>query len=159
MKEELSIKIILLEPPADVDYGLQKGHANTYEIESLQHSSTGDLHFTCSIGLKTGKDGNPDFNGPFVQGPVGGRFIYINIGTYARQKNTSLGRRLKIPLTGITDSMIKKLQKNTSQLLVTCIIGTAKDGSPACATPKPFNGWTVDASWAIPKFRDAIEMQ
>jgi hypothetical protein len=143
MKEEISIKIILLDPPGGVDYGLQKGHAHTYEIVSLQHSSSGDLHFTCSIGLKTGKDGNPDFNGPFVQGPAGGRFIYISIGTYAGQKNTPIGRRLKIPLTGITDPMIKKLQKNTSQLLETRIIGTAKDGTPACATPKPFDGWTL----------------
>ena len=143
MKEELTIRIILLQPPAGVDYGLQKGHANTYEIVNLQHSSTGDLHFICSIGLKTGKDGNPDFNGPFVQGPAGGRFVYINIGTYAGNKNSVWGRRLKIPLTCITNSMISKLQKNTSQLLATHIVGTAKDGSPACATPKPFSGWTL----------------
>ena len=45
------------------------------------------------------KDDLPNFAGPFVQGPAGERFVYINIGTYAGQLNTPWSRRLKIPLS------------------------------------------------------------
>jgi hypothetical protein len=78
----------------------------------------------------------PDFSGPFVQGPKGGRFIYIDIGTCAGQRDSRWSRRLKIPLTAITEEM-------TAAVLETRINGTSRDGGPACATPKPFNGWTT----------------
>jgi hypothetical protein len=132
----------LEQPPSGIDFGLQKGSGSNYEIIQLQRSSTGDLHFTCMIGTKTGKDGQPDFNGPFVQGPAGQRFIYIGIGTYAGQKETIWSRRLKVPLVGITHSMVNQLPDN-NKLLSTRIEGTGKDGGPTCATPKPFAGWQV----------------
>jgi hypothetical protein len=78
----------------------------------------------------------------FVQGPVGGRFIYINIGISAGQINTSWNRRLKVPLTGITESQINEILK-TPSVLETAVPGTGKDGGPNCATVKPFAGWSV----------------
>lgn len=142
MNKEITIKITLEQPPPGIDFGLQKGSGNHYETLQLQRSSTGDLHFNCMIGTKTGKDGQPDFNGPFVQGPTGQRFIYIGIGTYAGQKETTWSRRLKVPLTGISHAMLNKLT-NSNKILCTRIEGTGKDGGPTCATPKPFAGWYV----------------
>lgn len=142
MNREITIHIILEQPPAGIDFGLQKGSGSKYEIIQLQRSSTGDLHFTCTIGTKTGKDGQPDFNGPFVQGPAGQRFVYIGIGTYAGQKETIWSRRLKVPLIAITHDMLNDLF-DTNNSLCTRMEGTAKDGGPACATPKPFGGWQV----------------
>ncbi|WP_350340264.1 DUF5990 family protein [Paraflavitalea speifideaquila] len=93
--------------------------------------------------VKTGKDSLPDFAGPFAQGPVGERFVYIDIGTAARQFTSPWSRRLKIPLRGITWEMIQQVNDNPGDILQTSVPGTGKDGTPNCATVKPFAGWVV----------------
>src|SRR6266705_4795042 len=61
-----------------------------------------DMENEPTVTVKTGRnDDLPNFAGPFVQGPAGERFVYIDIGTYAGQTNTPWSRRLKIPLSGI----------------------------------------------------------
>ena len=82
-------------------------------------------------------------SGHFVQGQAGNKFIYIDIGTYAGQTNTSWARRLKIPLTGITWEDIDKLYANPNFILEASVPGTGRDGGPNCATVKPFNGWQL----------------
>jgi hypothetical protein len=108
---------------------LQKGHGSDYEVVAKQRSKGSDLEFEFTVTAKMGRDNNlPNFTGPFVQGPAGERFVYINIGTYAGQTNTSWSRRLKIPLSGITWDML-----NSGKVLVAHIPGTGKDGGPSCA--------------------------
>ena len=136
MERELNFLIILERPPAGVDYALQEGSGNNYKTVQMQRSTGQDLTFRFSARVREGKDGEPNFLGPFVQGPTHERFVYLDIGTYAGQPNTIWSRRLKIPLRGITWEMIDKKQP-----LETRVPGTAKDGSPTCATVKPFAGW------------------
>ena len=138
MEHELNLLIILEDPPPGVDFGLQKGSGDPYETVQTQRSSTGDLRFELSVRVREGKDGLPNFLGPFTQGPAQQRFVYIDIGTYAGQTNTVWSRRLKIPLHGITWELIKK-----GKTLETRVPGTGKDGGPNCATVKPFVGWGV----------------
>jgi hypothetical protein len=138
MEHELNLLIILEDPPPGVDFGLQKGSGDPYETVQTQRSSTGDLRFELSVRVREGKDGLPNFLGPFTQGPAQQRFVYIDIGTYAGQTNTVWSRRLKIPLRGITWELIKK-----GKTLETRVPGTGKDGGPNCATVKPFAGWGV----------------
>ena len=140
MEQSISLHILLQMPPPGVDYGLQKGSGSQFVIEQKQQSAKKDLLFTLTVGLKQGKDGLPDFSGPFVQGPVGGRFIYINIGTYAGVTDSAWGRRLKIPLRDITEVMVQQATR-PGYVLQTLVAGTGKDGTPSCATPKPFEGW------------------
>jgi len=143
MDRELTFRIVLEKPPAGVDFGLQKGRGSDYETIQKQRSQARDLFFQVIVGLKGGgKDAMPDFSGPFVQGSIGERFLYIDIGTYAGQKETSCSRRLKIPLTGVTWDMIDRMD-STRSVLEARIPGTGKDGGPNCATVKPFNGWNV----------------
>jgi len=78
-----------------------------------------------------------------VQGPTNGRFIYIGIGTLAGQLGSIWSRRLKIPLQGITWEMIEQLLDDSNSILETRVPGTGKDGTPNCATVKPFDGWYV----------------
>ena len=136
MDRELTLRIILEKPTAGVDFGLQKGRGNDYETVQTQRSKGKDLRLECSVRASKGKDLTPNFLGPFAQGPVGQRFLYIDIGTYAGQTETCWSRRLKIPLTGITWQMLE-----TGSALETRVAGSGKDGSPACATVKPFQGW------------------
>ena len=141
---ELSLHVILQKPPADIVFGLQKGSGTNYEIIQVQESTDGDLHFNFTIGVKGNKqkDELPDFNGPFAQGPRLGRFIYLNIGSYAGQADFH-GGRIKIPLTGISWSMVHQLESDSRLCLETIVPGTAKNGGPAYATVKPFDGWKV----------------
>jgi hypothetical protein len=125
---EVTLRIVLEQPTAGVDFGLQKGHGSAYEIVGKQRSKGGDLEFEFTVTAKTGKDHLPNFTGPFVQGPAGERFVYINIGTYAGQTNTPWSRRLKIPLSGISWDMLR-----SEKVLVAHIPGTGKDGGPSCA--------------------------
>lgn len=142
MKNEIKLRIRLQKPPAEIDYGLQKGHANKFEIVERQRAVGEDLTFEFTISTKPAKDSAVDFSGSFVQGPIGGRFIYINIGSAAGQVNTTWNRRLKVPLSGITQFQIDELLK-AECILETSVPGTGTDGGPNCATVKPFSGWSV----------------
>jgi uncharacterized protein DUF5990 len=126
---EVTLRIVLERPTKDVDFGLQSGHGSAWEIAQKQRSKGNDLKFEFTITAKPSPKGNlPSFTGPFVQGPAGDKFVYINIGTYAGQSDTPWSRRLKIPLSSITWDMI-----NSGRVLVAHIPGTGKDGGPSCA--------------------------
>ena len=140
MINEILLKIVLEKPTEGVDFGLQKGNGSKYETVQKQRSEGKDLRFECSISVKKGKNTEFDFFGPFVQGPAGQRFIYIDIGTYAGQTNTQWSRRLKIPLIGIELEPVKG-SENSIKTFQTQIPGTGTDGGPNCATVKPFAGW------------------
>ena len=143
MNQELTLKIVLENPPSDVDFGLQKGNGNKYETIQIQRSSDKNLEFEFAITVKLNNDGFPNFLGVFVQGPSTQRFVYIDIGTYAGQKGTGWSRRLKIPLIGISLNTIKELSTNSNKILEARVPGTGKDGGPNCATVKPFSGWHI----------------
>ena len=125
---DISLRILLRKPTPGVDFGLQKGRGSSYETIQKQRSTGKDLRFELPVTVKTDKDGNPDFFGPFVPGPRGDRYLYIGIGTYAGQSNTCWSRRLKIPLSRITADLI-----DSNNTLVADIPGTASDGGPSCA--------------------------
>ena len=90
MGSELTLRIVLEKPPAGVDFGLQKGRGSAYETIQTQRSTAKDLYFEFTVALKA-RNAVPDFSGSFVQGTQGERFVYVDIGTYAGQKDTCLG--------------------------------------------------------------------
>lgn len=144
MESELALRIVLEKPPVDVDFGLQKGRGSSYETIQKQRSKGKDLSFEFTVRVKVDdKDASPNFLGALVQGPTGGRFIYIDIGTYAGQTETCWSRRLKVPLRGITPETIDRASGDTESLLETRVQGTGKDGGPTCGTVKSFPGWSL----------------
>jgi hypothetical protein len=136
---DVSFRIVLEAPPAGVDYALQKGHGSAFETVQTQRSSGTDLRFEFTAQVRP-SGAVADFRGPFVQGPAGGRFVYIGIGQFAGQTGTPWSRRLKIPLTGITPDMIRRA---SSAVLEARVPGTGRDGTPACASVKAFDGWKI----------------
>lgn len=145
MNQELSLRIVLQNPPAGVDFGLQKGHGREYATVQTQRSNRQSLHFSLTVTVKRteNKDQSPSFRGIFVQGPPNAQFIYPDIGTAAGQADSVWSRRLKIPLQGISGEMIDQLQANAHPFLEAHIPGTGKDGGPTCGTVKPFSGWCI----------------
>jgi hypothetical protein len=139
---EIKMRIVLQAPPTGVLFGLQKGKGNDYETVQKQTFVKQDLLFEFPATLRI-DNGQVDFAGPFVQGPRDGRFIYLDIGTAAGQIGAAWSRRLKVPLTGITIQLTNELSKDSQLLLQAQIPGTAKDGTPTCATVKNFTGWKL----------------
>jgi len=145
MESEITFQIILINPTPEVMYGLQKESGSTYETIQKQIAKANDLIFKFSVTVK-GDESKvilPKFSGIFVQGPKTSHFVYIDIGTSAGQLNSIWSRRLKIPLTGISWEDIESL--SSKDIFETSVPGSSKDGSPNCATVKPFLGWKIKA--------------
>lgn len=140
----LPLRIILVDPPSGVDFGIQEGKGNDYRTISVKRSKAKNLVLECTISVKGNRnDGLPNFAGPISQGPPSGRFIYIDIGKSAGQFDSCWQRRIKIPLETITWDMIDSVLENPKRLLQVTIPGTGKDGGPICATVNPIDGWQV----------------
>ena len=137
MARELTLRIIVEDPPPGVDFGLQKGSGSIYETVQTQRSRGQDLVFEFQPSVKDGvSDPMAALGGPFVQGPRGQRFVYLDIGTCAGQEGTCWSRRLKIPLDGIPPRSI-----TAGGVFQARVPGTGRDGGPNCATVREFDGW------------------
>jgi hypothetical protein len=125
--QNIALRIIVENPP--VRFAVQRGKDELLEATS---ASAEQQVFDFSVRARDdGSGGAPNFLGPFAQGPAGGRFVYVN----------SEGRRAKVPLGGITWSLIKKA---AGSVIEARIAGTARDGGPACATvPLLGGGWKI----------------
>jgi hypothetical protein len=145
MTRAINFRIILQAPTPGVVYGLQKGKGSTYETVQKQVSNSSDLIFQFNVEAKQDDDDSPIFLGPYTQGTPQDRFVYIDIGTYAGQKDSKWSRRLKIPLSGISARTLKTLSEN--DILECKVPGSEKNGSPNCATVKPFSGWKLTSSF------------
>lgn len=137
MARELTLRIVIEDPPPGVDFALQKGSGSVYETVQRQRSKGQDLSFEFQPSVRDGvSDGMAALHGPFIQGPPRRRFLYVDIGTYAGQADSCWSRRLKVPLDGITAKMIDK-----GGVVEARVPGTGRDGGPNCATVKEFEGW------------------
>ncbi len=144
MEQQLAFRVIVVKPPLGVDFALQKGKGSNYETVQKQSSGSRELCFEFTARAISGARGeDPNLLGPFVQGPSGARFAYLDIGVAAGQIDSPWSRRLKIPLSGITADILSRVEKDPTLILETHVPGTAKDGGPNCATVKPFAGWKL----------------
>ena len=99
MKSEVPLRLVLIDPPPGVDFGIQRGRGTKYEAVLVQQRKRRDVSFDFSVAVvDKRKDGQPNFLGDFAQGPPTRRFIYIDVGTYAGQKDTPWARRMIVPL-------------------------------------------------------------
>ena len=141
MQKEKVLIIEVENPLPGVWYGLQEGSGAGYQTIQIKEAKEDNLNFEFRVGIKgdPDKDPLPKLSGPFVQGPAAARFIYLNIGASAGQPASCWNRRMKIPLSGISWTMIGQ----DGVKLKTLVAGRGKDGGPNCATVKPFKGWDV----------------
>ena len=143
MEYELTLRIVVQGPPTGVDFGLQRGRGSKFETIQRQRSTLKDLQFEFTVRAQVHRKGLPPLLlGPLVQGPPADRFIYIDIGTYAGQAGTQWSRRMKVPLKGITASLINEVVNQSSLVLEAWVPGTGKDGGPNCGTAKTVE-WTL----------------
>jgi hypothetical protein len=97
-----------------------------------------DLHAgdapTAAWTLDCAVDGT-DVRGPYIQGPPGGRFIYLNWGTVDDAGHFTLFRRAKLMLEDVPVDVLDAAA--TSGLLVGSLGLTDVKGHPLCARVRP----------------------
>ena len=92
MESEVPIRLILVDPPAGVSFGIQKGSGVRYETLFVQQRGRGDVCFDFSVAVTNNrKDGLPNFRGPFAQGTPASRFVYVDVGRMP-DRRTRFGR-------------------------------------------------------------------
>ena len=140
---ELRLRIIVDEPPAGVRFQLQRG---SRELEPPARATPASIAFDFAVRVGQRTTGEPNFLGPFAQGPPAGRFVYINSGTLAAQADSCWTRRAKVPLTTITWPLIERA-RSSGATVETHIAGAGRDGGPSCGTvPLCAGGWRVEHS-------------
>lgn len=146
--ERLSIpaRIVVEAPPRGVTFALQRGRS---ELDRVVDSDGRDLEFDFTFLTQPGDHGSPRFSGEFVQGPSGGKFVYVNSGTLAGQFGSCWTRRAKVGLQTLTWAALEGVASEPGSFLQAHIAGTGRDGGPACATvPLLGKGWVVARSAA-----------
>lgn len=139
----LTIRLIVRDPVPGVELRVQSGRS---ELLPAVEREPDAVTFEVSVSAEVRGDGTAAFRGAVVQGPPAGRFVYVNAGTYAGQTLSSVGRRAKVPLSGIGADLVAAAQAEPGAAIVGEISGRARDGGPAAATvPLLGDGWRLEA--------------
>lgn len=138
----LPLRITVVRPPPRVAFRLQRGRA---ELIPPTRETADEIVF--DLDVRAGgalPDGRPNFLGPFTQGTPADRFVYVTSGASAGQPGSPWRRRAKVKLAGITREMVDAALAEPGAVLEARFAGTARDGSPACATvPLLDEGWRL----------------
>src|SRR4051812_25838989 len=137
--KEIELQIVLENPLDGIAYGLQKGKGPHYEIVQSQIGTGGNLTFEFIVQFKQANVSVLSPAGPFVQGPLGNRFVYIDIGSYAGQTGAQWNGRLKVPLP--EDTFQNPVLEDYNTFWHCTVPARTAGGKPMFATVKPFAGW------------------
>ena len=141
----LSLRIELVDSPPGHAFCLQRGKAS--KSEQLDYvESVGDLiAFDLSVTVRKANSGpEPDFFGPFVQGPPGQRFFYLCAGHVVEGDNPRWFGRVKVPLRGIDWAAVQSAAEAAG--LAARYQASRPDGRAALATVGLMGeGWVAGA--------------
>jgi hypothetical protein len=140
-KFEISMRLNVEDPPLGVTMKMQKGRCELLD-PTRATKTTLTFDFPITVDLSSG---DPNFLGKFAQGPKDARFVYLNSGMYAGEKDSPWGRRAKISLMSVTAKQIRELLKTPGSILSVSFAGTShRDGGPVCASVRlPGDGWQI----------------
>jgi hypothetical protein len=126
---EIRLRIAIERPVPGVRHSLQQDDA---PLDPKTSEAGEPLSFDFAIRLAPG----PKFFGPQVRREgKERRFVYIRIGTLAGDCASPWTRKMKIDIHDIAPKLLDAAVGGG--VLVGTIDGTAKDGTPACATIRP----------------------
>jgi hypothetical protein len=141
MRQDLLVRIQVVEPPPGVPWALQLGRSDLLPPVKGEKG----LKFEATIRLVVNAHGDLDFRGPAVQGPRGGRFVYLTSGVRAGQLGSIWDRRAKVSLEGLREVLASAPGGASITTASARIAGAARDGGPACASvPLLDEGWRVE---------------
>ena len=141
MDHEVTLRLTVVRPPAGVGLRVQRGRDELVPPSRVRDDA---ISFDVRVRVTPTDGGGHALRGPIVQGPPAARFVYVNSGTYAGQPGSRWNRRAKVPLTGITSTLVAAALASPGLVIEARIEGTGPDGGPACATvPLLADGWRV----------------
>lgn len=125
------MRIVIEQPVPGVLHSLQAKDGHPLDPKASKDGEA--LSFDFPVRFSPG----PKFFGDHVrrEGPVR-RFVYIRVGQSAGDHGSPWSRRMKIDIHDIEPDLLERAAAGggTVELKVN---GTAKDGTPACATVRP----------------------
>jgi hypothetical protein len=129
----INLRIIIEQPVVGVLHSLQAKDESPLDPKSSRTDEPLIFDFPVRVGS------GPKFFGDQVrrEGPVR-RFAYVRIGQLAGDMSSPWSRRMKIDIHDIENDLLDRAAKS-GRAIETRIIGTAKDGTPACATMRPIS--------------------
>ncbi|TCT08133.1 DUF5990 family protein [Aquabacter spiritensis] len=132
----VTLRIVIAQPVAGVLHSLQAKDDSPLDAKSSRDGAP--LAFDFQVRTAPG----PKVFGDQVrrEGPVR-RFVYIRIGQLAGDPASPWSRRMKIDIHDIAQDLLDRAAKS-GETLETTVIGTGKDGTPACATVRT-TGWRI----------------
>jgi hypothetical protein len=136
---EVPVRVVVEDAPPEVSFAVQLGRFELLPPRRRGH----DLVFEFSLRMKRGPSGQLVFLGPAAQGPTQDRFVYVNSGTSAGQRDSPWTRRAKLKLGTIDQTMAERVLADPRLCLEGRMPAMGKDGGPVCATTKLFRGWQV----------------
>ena len=144
MPSGLALKIVLVRPPNGYAFCLQRGKGAKAERLDYVEAHDDDIAFELTVTLRQGKQPDmPDFGGPFVQGPPGGRFFYLCVGRCSMIAEPHWTGRVKVPLNSITWPLARQATGGGGQLEAR-YTAARPDGRPVLASVKLLDdGWTA----------------
>lgn len=139
---ELMVRIVVRDAPPGVRFAVQRGKSELLEPGSFTDEEL-VFDLTVRVASRPGSDA-PNILGPYAQGPVSDRFLYLNSGTMAGQTGTEWTRRAKIKTGTISRALVDAVLAQDNAVLLAEIHGLARDGGPCCGTvPILGGGWKV----------------
>jgi Family of unknown function (DUF5990) len=90
-----------LPGPAAVHVGIQR----KTEVVDLVPADAREAVFEFDVDVRPGRDGTPDFFGPYVHGGPGKRFVYLSWGTIGAGGSFEMFRRAKLWLAHMGDEI------------------------------------------------------
>jgi hypothetical protein len=139
---ELPIRIVVADPVPGLAIALQRGQGEKTSLVPPARQSNDEVAFDLEVTVD-GRlpDGRPRLLGPYVQGPPGGRFVYLSVGKYTGQADSPWAGRVKVPLGDIGWVEIDALPPGKP--LVARAPGKSPKGGPALASVRLLPpGWT-----------------
>ena len=125
----ITLRLTIADPVPGTRYSLQKDDV------PCDPRTAKDEALSFDIPVRLADDGR--LLGPFIrrEGPER-RFVYLRIGQSAGDCTSPWSRRAKIDVHDIPIAM-----RSAGAILEVRLPGRAKDGTPACATLRPLEGW------------------
>ena len=134
---EIRMRLVVDNPVARVAHSLQD--KENRPVDAKMSAKGEPLTFDFVIRVAAG----PKFHGEQVrsEGPER-RFVYIAIGTLAGDPDSPWTRRMKIDIHNIPQALLDAAA--AGQVLEGTFAGTARDGTPSCATIRPVSWRNTD---------------
>lgn len=127
----MKMRIVIEQPVAGVAHSLQAKDETPLDAKSARAGEA--LAFDFQVRVEPG----PKFFGDQVRREgAARRFVYIRIGQLAGDPASPWSRRMKIDIHDLEEALLSGAAAGGGVIEMT-VMGTGKDGTPACATVKP----------------------